>query len=94
MVFAWSATEVIRYSFYASNLLGYEPPILLWLRYTTFYVLYPLGASSEAFLIYSTLPSSSIVPSFAGWLKGLWGPTDYIRGLLFLIWWPGKHLPS
>ncbi|THU95362.1 PTPLA-domain-containing protein [Dendrothele bispora CBS 962.96] len=92
MVFAWSFTEVIRYSFYASNLLGYEPPVLLHLRYTTFYVLYPLGAGSEAFLIYSTLPSSSPVPSWSSWIQGMWKPTDYIRAGLFAIWWPGLYI--
>ncbi|KAF9461293.1 tyrosine phosphatase-like protein [Collybia nuda] len=92
MVFAWSTTEIIRYSFYACNLLGYEPKILLYLRYTTFYVLYPLGASSEAFLIYATLPSSSPIPGWKSWYQGLWKPTDYFRGLLFLIWWPGLYV--
>ncbi|KAJ3877725.1 PTPLA-domain-containing protein [Lentinula edodes] len=92
MVFAWSLTEVIRYSFYACNLLGYEPSELLYLRYTTFYVLYPLGASSEAFLIYATLPSTSPIPSWSSWIMGMWTPTDYIRATLFLIWWPGLYI--
>ena len=56
MVLSWSLTEVVRYSFYAFSLLGSEPAPLAWLRYTLFYVLYPTGASSEAFLMYSTLP--------------------------------------
>ncbi|KAF5389391.1 hypothetical protein D9757_004281 [Collybiopsis confluens] len=67
MVFAWSLTEVIRYSYYAANLLGLEPAVLLYLRYTTFYLLYPLGASSEAFLIYATLPATSPIPSWSSW---------------------------
>lgn len=92
MVFAWSFTEVIRYSFYALNLLGMESDFLTYLRYTTFYVLYPLGAGSEAFLMYSTLPKSSPIPSFQSWTKGLWKPTDYVRGALFLIWWPGLYV--
>ena len=89
MVLAWSTTEIVRYSFYAFNLLGKNPYALLWLRYTAFYVLYPLGAGSEAFLIYATLPSSSPIPGWQAWLRGMWKPTDYIRGILFLIWWPG-----
>ncbi|KAG7446361.1 protein tyrosine phosphatase [Guyanagaster necrorhizus] len=92
MVFAWSATEVVRYSFYAFTLLGHEPKQLLYLRYTLFYVLYPLGASSEAFLNYATLPASSPIPSWLSWAQGMWKPTDYIRGLLFLIWWPGLYV--
>jgi very-long-chain (3R)-3-hydroxyacyl-CoA dehydratase len=88
MVLAWSITEIIRYSFYACNLLGLEPHFLLYLRYTTFYVLYPVGASSEAFLIYSTLPESSPIPGWRAWIQGMWKPADYFRALLFGIWWP------
>jgi len=82
MVLSWSITEVIRYSFYASNRLQSEPRWLLWLRYTTFYVLYPTGAGSEAFLIFSTIPSQ--VAAWNGW--------DYIRAAMFLIWWPGLYI--
>lgn len=88
MVLAWSVTEIIRYSFYACNLLGKNPYVLLYLRYTTFYILYPLGASSEAFLTYATLPASSPVQ---GWrFAGTWKLTDYARAILFSIWWPGN----
>ncbi|KAE8670470.1 aquaporin TIP1-1 [Hibiscus syriacus] len=41
--FAWSLTEVIRYSYYALNIFGGCPSWLTYLRYTTFIVLYPLG---------------------------------------------------
>ncbi|TDL26242.1 PTPLA-domain-containing protein [Rickenella mellea] len=92
MVFAWSLTEVIRYSFYALSLLSYEPSFLLYLRYTTFYVLYPLGAGSEAFVNYATLPASSPLPTPSSWARGMWGVMDYIRGALFLIWWPGLYV--
>ncbi|KAG6820974.1 hypothetical protein H0H93_008603 [Arthromyces matolae] len=92
MLLSWSITEVIRYSFYAFTLLGYEPYVLLWLRYTTFYILYPTGASSEALLIYATLPSSSPIPGWQSWIQGMWRPTDYARALLFGIWWPGLYI--
>ncbi|KAG8722617.1 hypothetical protein FRC08_017450 [Ceratobasidium sp. 394] len=85
MVLAWSITEVVRYSFYACNLAGKEPSLLLYLRYTTFYILYPLGASSEAALIFSTLPNSSP-------LNGKWTAYDLLRGALFTIWWPGLYV--
>jgi very-long-chain (3R)-3-hydroxyacyl-CoA dehydratase len=52
MLVAWSVTEVIRYSFFALGLLGWQPRLLTWLRYNTFFVLYPLGISSECALIY------------------------------------------
>ncbi|KIK03521.1 hypothetical protein K443DRAFT_676696 [Laccaria amethystina LaAM-08-1] len=92
MVLAWSMTEVIRYCFYAANLAGYNPSSLLYLRYTTFYILYPVGASSEAFLIYATLPASSPLPGWQSWLRGMWKPTDYLRAGLFAVWWPGLYI--
>ena len=52
MLVAWSVTEVIRYSFFAFSLSGWQPRLLVWLRYNTFFVLYPLGISSECSLIY------------------------------------------
>ncbi|KAH6914156.1 protein tyrosine phosphatase [Coprinopsis sp. MPI-PUGE-AT-0042] len=94
MVFAWSVTEVIRYTFYALNLLGINSSLLVWLRYTTFYVLYPLGASSEAFLTLATLPQT-ILPtylhSFPPKPIEKWSIDQYARGILFLIWWPGLY---
>lgn len=56
MLFAWSLTETIRYLFYALSIFGRPPHALLWLRYTTFLPLYPLGAASEAFISFFTLP--------------------------------------
>jgi very-long-chain (3R)-3-hydroxyacyl-CoA dehydratase len=32
MLLAWSATEVVRYSYFVFNLTGRVPPILSWLR--------------------------------------------------------------
>lgn len=57
MVLAWSVTEVIRYSYYAVNIRngGYVPKFLTWLRYNTFFILYPLGAGSEMFLAFKSL---------------------------------------
>ncbi|KDQ55863.1 hypothetical protein JAAARDRAFT_159307 [Jaapia argillacea MUCL 33604] len=99
MILSWSLTEVIRYTFYAYNLISdlsksSIPYWLTYLRYTTFYLLYPTGASSEAFLIYSTLPGSSPVATttWEKWFGEKWGVEDYVRGVLFLIWWPGLYV--
>ncbi|KAL1411248.1 hypothetical protein Q8F55_002199 [Vanrija albida] len=62
MLLAWSVTETIRYPFYALALFNIEVYALDWLRYNTFLVLYPLGASSEAFLALSTVPPISTLP--------------------------------
>lgn len=83
MVLAWSITEIIRYSFYAATKLQFQPRWLLWLRYNTFFVLYPLGAGSEAALIYSTLPSQTA-----------WDTWAYVRAIAFGLWWPGTCVHS
>ncbi|TFK81992.1 PTPLA-domain-containing protein [Polyporus arcularius HHB13444] len=84
MVLSWALTEVVRYSYYACSLLGHESRLLVFLRYTLFYILYPTGASSEAFLIYATLPH----PAF-----GLHADLHTnVRELLFAIWWPGLYV--
>lgn len=57
LMLAWGVTEVIRYAFYASKELGGTPFAILWLRYTTFIFLYPLGVSSELGLVWMVLPA-------------------------------------
>ncbi|GAQ80450.1 3-hydroxyacyl-CoA dehydratase PASTICCINO 2 [Klebsormidium nitens] len=54
---AWALSEIIRYVFYAlKEALGEAPYIVLWLRYTLFIVLYPVGAGSEVVLTVLALP--------------------------------------
>ncbi|KAJ6678776.1 PTPLA DOMAIN PROTEIN [Salix viminalis] len=58
LVISWSITESIRYSFFGmKEVLGFAPSWLMWLRYSTFLLLYPTGISSEVGLIYFALPS-------------------------------------
>lgn len=89
MVLAWSLTEVPRYAYYALGLLGVIPPSwLTWLRYSAFYVLYPLGAGSEALLALSTISE---------WQHGRyanWNVEDWLKAAMVLIWIPGAFLPS
>lgn len=53
MLLAWSTTEVIRYGYFALRLLGIEPALLAWLRYSGFLVLYPMGITSEVAMVIS-----------------------------------------
>lgn len=55
MLLAWSTTEVIRYAFFALTLAGAEPAALKWLRYSGFFVLYPVGISSELWELFLAL---------------------------------------
>ncbi|XP_046839306.1 very-long-chain (3R)-3-hydroxyacyl-CoA dehydratase 3-like [Xenia sp. Carnegie-2017] len=48
----WSLSENVRYPFYFFQTIGYCPKWLLWLRYTAWIPLYPLGLIMEGILIY------------------------------------------
>ena len=64
MVFAWCITELVRYPYYWSQLRGYTPKWLEFLRYNLFFVLYPIGASSEVYLTYRALPLANYYHPF------------------------------
>ncbi|XP_041360875.1 very-long-chain (3R)-3-hydroxyacyl-CoA dehydratase 2-like [Gigantopelta aegis] len=55
LLLAWTVTEIIRYAFYFFSLLGKVPHFLVWLRYTLFIVLYPLGVTGELLVIWASL---------------------------------------
>ena len=56
LTLAWSLTEIIRYGFYMVKLVATPPYWLLWLRYSLFIVLYPVGLVSELCVVYQSLP--------------------------------------
>ncbi|KAF0918288.1 hypothetical protein E2562_023365 [Oryza meyeriana var. granulata] len=57
MIISWGITEVIRYSFFGiKESFGFTPSWLVWLRYSTFIVCYPVGMVSEVGLIYIAFP--------------------------------------
>ncbi|CAK9817120.1 Very-long-chain (3R)-3-hydroxyacyl-CoA dehydratase 2 [Anthophora plagiata] len=61
-ILAWSITEIIRYLFYFLNLNGSVPYLLVWLRYTLFIVLYPIGITGELLCLYSATKYASSYP--------------------------------
>jgi very-long-chain (3R)-3-hydroxyacyl-CoA dehydratase len=75
ILLAWSVTESIRYGFFVWK-EGVDdprvPPWLAWLRYNTFFVLYPLGISSECWLICLALtPAARAAPWYNAFLKAV-----------------------
>lgn len=58
MLAAWSIAEFVRYLYYFYSLTDKRGPsdILILLRYNLFWVLYPVGVTSELLILYSALP--------------------------------------
>ncbi|XP_012264951.2 very-long-chain (3R)-3-hydroxyacyl-CoA dehydratase 2 [Athalia rosae] len=50
---AWSFAEIIRYLYYFLNLTGQVPYLVVWLRYTGFIALYPIGVTGELLCFYA-----------------------------------------
>lgn len=67
MLVAWSITEIIRYSYFALSLSGLQPRFLTWLRYNTFFVLYPIGITSECALIWKATEPAGQVNELYKW---------------------------
>lgn len=82
MLGAWAITEVIRYSYFALTLTSGKPPAALhWLRYHTFFILYPVGISSEAYLIWRAVePAKEFNPLYS----------TVLLGYVVLVYPPGK----
>lgn len=89
MLLAWSVTEVIRYSYFVFNLSGIGiPKVLAWLRYNTFLILYPLGISSECWLVYNAIPVAKEKGMFG---QGV-GLVDKALWVILAIYVPGSYV--
>lgn len=81
---AWGITEMIRYGFFMwkEGVSDNVPPWLLWLRYNTFFVLYPIGITSEVVLMYLAIEPAKALGTGYDWLLkaviGIYVPGSYI----------------
>uniref|UniRef100_A0A0A9G852 Very-long-chain (3R)-3-hydroxyacyl-CoA dehydratase n=1 Tax=Arundo donax TaxID=35708 RepID=A0A0A9G852_ARUDO len=93
LVLSWSITEVIRYSFFGlKEAFGIIPSRLLWLRYSTFMVLYPTGLVSEVGLIYAALPYMKASEKYCLRMPNKWNfSLDYYYASVVLI---GLYIPG
>ncbi|XP_034943474.1 very-long-chain (3R)-3-hydroxyacyl-CoA dehydratase 2 [Chelonus insularis] len=83
---AWSVTEIIRYGYYFANLIGYVSHILVWLRYTTFIALYPIGVTGELLCFYSAQQYASKNPDLWSYsLPNTWNFTFSYHYLLIAV---------
>ena len=80
---AWCPTEILRYSYYIVKDLCPEsiPSFLTWLRYNTFFVLYPVGISGEILIMYSSLAGYRESADLQ-WMQ-------YVIYAIFVIYVPG-----
>ncbi len=82
IMFAWSITEIVRYSFYFSGLIGKEVKLLVFLRYTLFLVLYPAGVTGELLIILSWMKRDGFIFSL----------NDIVFGIIlvsYFVFFPG-----
>ena len=84
ILMAWGITEVIRYGFfvYKEGISTRIPSWLTWLRYNTFFVLYPIGITSECWLIWLALGPAQKQEKGMDWL---------FKAVLF-IYVPGSYI--
>lgn len=81
---AWGITEMIRYGFFVwkEGVSDTIPGWLTWLRYNTFFVLYPIGISSEVVLMYLALEPAKDGKTGYDWLLkaviAIYVPGSYI----------------
>ncbi|VAH56864.1 unnamed protein product [Triticum turgidum subsp. durum] len=93
LVISWSITEIIRYSFFGlKETLGFAPSWLLWLRYSTFLILYPTGILSEVGLIYIALPYIKVSEKYLVKMPNKWNFSfDYFYTCAIAI---GVYVPG
>ncbi|KAJ6989798.1 very-long-chain (3R)-3-hydroxyacyl-CoA dehydratase PASTICCINO 2 [Populus alba x Populus x berolinensis] len=88
--------EIIRYSFFGvKEVLGFAPSWLMWLRYSTFLLLYPTGISSEVGLVYFALPYIKGSEKYCLRMPNKWNfsfDNFYAAILVLGIYIPGKNL--
>ncbi|XP_033208953.1 very-long-chain (3R)-3-hydroxyacyl-CoA dehydratase hpo-8 [Belonocnema kinseyi] len=86
-LFAWSVTEIIRYGYYFMNLMGYVPYFLVWLRYTTFIILYPIGITGELLCLYAAKIYATTKPqAWSYTLPNYWNFTfSYYYFIIFVM---------
>lgn len=78
LILAWSVADAVRYAYLALNLHGSAPKWIVWLRYSMFFVLYPVGIGAEWWLMYRAIESagvmSSVLPPVFYFLLALYVP--------------------
>lgn len=90
---AWSITEIVRYSFYFLLLWNTPPHWLLWMRYTFFIALYPMGVIGEWLIIIGCLYALGIgVNLYTAFAALLFIAYAYYFPVLYKYMWKQRQL--
>jgi hypothetical protein len=91
--FAWSITEIIRYSFYFLSLFNKQPKWLLWMRYSFFIALYPLGVTGEWLIIISPIVvAKNYFSLYSAFVIMLFAAYAYYFPVLYKYMWKQRKL--
>jgi very-long-chain (3R)-3-hydroxyacyl-CoA dehydratase len=95
MIFAWALVVIVRYLFLGLNVIGVAPYPLIWLRYSLFYVLYPIGVYGEMKVLYDALPGIERRKFLSIELPNSWNMpfsfATYIRIFLYVLYIPALY---
>ncbi|CEO97754.1 very-long-chain (3R)-3-hydroxyacyl-CoA dehydratase [Plasmodiophora brassicae] len=93
LVGAWACVEIPRYAYYALNLFDAVPYPLLWLRYSLFIVLYPIGISAELLCAYHAIPHFAATKQWSVLMPNMVNfelKFDVLIKMLMLVYVPGS----
>ncbi|XP_067625972.1 very-long-chain (3R)-3-hydroxyacyl-CoA dehydratase hpo-8-like [Eurosta solidaginis] len=82
---AWAITEIIRYGYYALNILNCMPYIVVFLRYTTFIALYPIGVTGELLCFWWAQSYARTNTVWSAQLPNKWNATFSYFALLWIV---------
>lgn len=94
LLFAWTVTEIVRYSYYANALVDAIMAPLQWCRYTLFIVLYPMGVTGELISYYRAIPVAIKMNRFSIRLPNAYNfSVDFVwlSYFIFMLYVPGFY---
>lgn len=82
---AWSLTEVVRYGYYALNIIEAVPNFMIFLRYTTFIILYPVGVTGELLCFWWAQEYANTYGAWSVEMPNKWNSSFSYFGLLWIV---------
>lgn len=89
--FAWSITELVRYSYYFLLLFDKHPRVLLLMRYSFFIVLYPTGVLGEWLIIITPIVLQPQLSMYLAFVVVLFVAYAYYFPVLYKYMWKQRR---